>query len=81
MNEQNTPEAARLAWEAQNLWLAGRNQEARAAYCKALAAGYRTPSELEAANHRRQQWEIAGFMAVTALAIAAVIAARLWVFA
>ena len=81
MREQNTPEANRLAWEAQCLWLAGRNQEARAAYCKALQAGYRTPSELEAANHRRQQWEIAGFMAVVALGIAAVIAARLWVFA
>ena len=81
MNEYNTPEAARLNYEAQNLWLAGRNQEARAAYCKALEAGYRTPSELEAAKARRQQWEIIGFCAVTALAIAAVFAARFWVFA
>ena len=81
MREQNSPEANRLVWEAQCLWLEGRNQEARAHYCKALQAGYRTPSELEAANHRRQQWEIAGFMAITALGIAAVIAARFWVFA
>jgi hypothetical protein len=81
MNEYNTPEASRLNYEAQNLWLAGRNQEARAAYCKALQAGYRTPSELEAAKARRQQWEIVGFCAVTALAIAAVFAARFWVFA
>ena len=81
MNEHNSPEANRLNHEAQCLWLAGRNQEARAAYCRALAAGYRTPSELEAAEHRRQQWEIAGFMAVAALAVAAVIAARFWVFA
>lgn len=81
MNTYNTPEAERLARQAQCLWLAGRNQEARAAYCKALAAGYRTPSELEAAAQRRQQWEIAGFMAVAALGAAAVIAARFWAFA
>ena len=81
MREQNTPEAARLNYEAQCLWLAGRNQEARAAYCKALQAGYRTPSELEAAEHRRQQWEIAGFMAITDLAIAAAITLKLWIYA
>ena len=78
MREQNTPEANRLAWQAQCLWLEGRNQEARAAYCKALAAGYRTPSELEQANHRRQQWEIAGYMAFTALCIAAAVALKFW---
>jgi hypothetical protein len=81
MNEYNTPEAARLNYEAQNLWLAGRNQEARAAYCKALEAGYRTPSELEAAKQRRQQWEIIGFCAVVALGLAAIFTARFWVFA
>jgi hypothetical protein len=81
MTEHNSPEAARLNYEAQCLWLAGRNQEARAAYCKALAAGYRTPSELEQANQRRQQWEIAGFMAVAALGAAAVIALKLWIYA
>ena len=78
MTEHNTPEAARLNYEAQCLWLAGRNQEARAAYCKALAAGYRTPSELEAANHRRQNWELAGYMAFTALCIAAAVALKFW---
>ena len=77
----NNPTANRLAYEARNLWAAGRNEEARAHYCKALAAGYRTPSELEAANHRRQNWEIAGFVAITAAGIAAVFIARFWVFA
>jgi hypothetical protein len=81
MTEHNSPEAARLNYEAQCLWLEGRNQEARAAYCKALAAGYRTPSELEAAAQRRQNWEIAGFMAITAAGIAAAVALRIWAFA
>jgi hypothetical protein len=81
MNEYNTPEAARLNYEAQNLWLAGRNQEARAAYCKALEAGYRTPSELEAAKARRQQWEIVGFCAVVAFGVAAVFTLKFWVYA
>jgi hypothetical protein len=81
MNEYNTPEASRLNYEAQNLWLAGRNQEARAAYCKALAAGYRTPSELEAAKQRRIFWESVHFMAVVALGITAVFVTRFWVFA
>jgi hypothetical protein len=81
MNEYNTPEAARLNYEAQCLWLAGRNQEARAAYCKALAAGYRTPSELEQAKQRRIFWESVHFVAVVALGVAAVFAARFWVFA
>jgi hypothetical protein len=81
MNEYNTPEASRLNYEAQCLWLAGRNQEARAAYCKALQAGYRTPSELEAAKQRRIFWESVHFMAVTALAIAAVFTLKFWVYA
>lgn len=81
MNEYNTPEASRLNYEAQCLWLAGRNQEARAAYCKALQAGYRTPSELEAAKQRRIFWESLQFLAVVALGITAVFVARFWVFA
>ena len=81
MNEYNTPEASRLNYEAQNLWLAGRNQEARAAYCKALAAGYRTPSELEAAKQRRIFWESVHFVAVVALGLAAVFTLKFWVYA
>lgn len=78
MREQNTPEANRLARQAEALWFCGRNREARAAYCKALAAGYRTPSELEQAEQRRQNWELAGYMVFTAACIAAAVALKFW---
>jgi hypothetical protein len=70
----NDTTARRFAYEASNLYAAGRHAEAFEYYRAAVAAGYKNPAEEEQERQDRANLETA----ITLAIIAAAIAAALW---
>ncbi len=76
----NNTTARRFAYEASNLYAAGRHAEAFEYYRAAVAAGYKNPAEEEQERQDRAHLEAAALIVIIAAAIAAALWLRFSIF-
>lgn len=76
----NNTTARRYAYEAANLYAAGRHAEAFEYYRAAVAAGYKNPAEEEQERQDRAHLEAAALIVIIAAAIAAALWLRFSIF-